>query len=73
MPELRFRKGNRVRFRLGLRFVEGTVKEDCGPIGIKGRHLYLVEFPVEPGSGAPSQIELPAVEMQLIQDTVAME
>jgi hypothetical protein len=44
MPERRFRKGDLVSFRIGLRTVQGEVKEDRGPIGIKGRHLYLVEF-----------------------------
>ena len=47
MSELRFHKGDPVRFRLGIRSVLGVVKEDRGPIGVKGRHLYLVEFPSE--------------------------
>ena len=37
MPEPRFRKGDRVRFRFGSRSVGGEVKEDRGPIGMKGR------------------------------------
>jgi hypothetical protein len=70
MSERRFRKGDQVRFQLGLRFVKGVVKEDVGPIGIKGRHLYLVEFPVERDSGAPNKVELPAEDMQLVTESV---
>ena len=73
MPEARFRKGDLVRFRLGIRSVQGEVKEDRGPIGVKGRHLYLVEFRPEPQSVALSQIELPADQLQAVQDTVSME
>ena len=47
MPKTQFHKGDRVTFRLGTRSVKGLVKEDRGPIGIKGRHLYLVEVQPE--------------------------
>jgi hypothetical protein len=73
MPERRFLKGDRVQFRFGIRSVQGEVKEDRGPIGIKGRHLYLVEFRVGPESIDISQVELPAEDMQLVQDTAATE
>ncbi len=53
MPESQFRKGDLVRFKLGTRSIQGEVKEDRGPIGIRGRHLYLVEFRSEPRSSAP--------------------
>ncbi len=66
MPETRFRKNDRVSFRLGLRRMEGIVKEDRGPIGVKGRHLYLVEFRREPQT--VSRIELPAVEMEMVDE-----
>ena len=69
MPETQFRKGDRVKFKLGTRSVRGLVKEDRGPIGIKGRRLYLVEFPAEPPS--PSQIELPADRLQRVHGRVA--
>jgi hypothetical protein len=69
MPEAQFHKGDRVKFRFGTRWVKGLVKEDRGPIGIKGRHLYLVEFPAEPQS--PSQIELPADELEAVPGAVA--
>jgi hypothetical protein len=72
MAEHRFRKGDLVRFRLSTRSIQGLVREDRGPIGVKGRHLYLVEFRPEPQSDSPVQIELPAEQLQLIQDTVSM-
>ena len=67
MPETRFRKGDRVKFRFGLHPVEGEVKEDRGPIGVKGRHLYLVEFLPEPQAEAPFHVELPAEDLQLVK------
>ena len=73
MPARRFHKGDLVRFRLGTRSIQGVVKEDRGPIGVKGRHLYLVEFRPEPEPVSLSLVELPADELQLIQDVVATE
>lgn len=73
MPEAQFRKGDLVRFRLGTRSVQGEVKEDRGPIGVKGRHLYLVEFRPEAQSASLSQIELPADELQAVRDPVSTE
>lgn len=61
MSESKIKKGDRVRFTVGIRSVQGIVKEDRGPIGIRGRHLYLVEFHAQPES--PSLIELPADEL----------
>jgi hypothetical protein len=65
--------GDRVRFRYGTREVTGTVKEDRGPIGIKGRHLYLIYFSPEPQSPSPSQIELPADQFELVRETGARD
>jgi hypothetical protein len=73
MSESQFRKGDQVRFRLGTRSVQGEVKEDRGLIGVMGRRLYLVEFRAESQSVAPSQIELPADQLQFVRDTVSME
>lgn len=73
MPEKKFRKGDRVRFRFGIYSVEGIVKEDRGPLGINGRHLYRVEFPFGLHAEAPSHIELPAEELQLVQDAVSKD
>jgi hypothetical protein len=71
--ERRFRKGDLVSFQIGLRTVQGKVKEDRGPIGIKGRHLYLVEFPGGIHAESPSLVELPAVEMQAVQGTASRD
>ncbi len=73
MPEPRFRKGDFVRFRLGIRFVQGQIREDRGPIGVQGRHLYLVEFPADHPSSARSLVELPADQLQPEGDSVTME
>lgn len=71
MAEHRFRKGDIVKFETGLRTIQGVVKEDRRPLGIKGRHLYLVEFGPLLHADAPSLIELPAVELQLVRDNIA--
>jgi hypothetical protein len=73
MPEARFRKGDHVTFRLGIRSVQGIVKEDRGPIGVKGRHLYLVEFPSAVDAYSFSQIELPADQLQPLAGPVSTE
>ena len=70
MPDLRFDKGDRVKFRLVTCFIEGIVKEDRGPIGVKARRLYLIEFRSEPQAESLSHIELPADELQPVQNTV---
>jgi len=66
MSNSRIRKGDLVRFQLGTRSVQGEVKEDRGPIGVRGRHLYLVEFRPETQSPTLSQIELPADELRAV-------
>ncbi len=73
MPERKFRKGDRVRFRFGIYPVEGIIKEDRGPIGIGGRHLFGVAFPFGLLSESPSYIELPAERLQLIEDSVSKD
>jgi hypothetical protein len=73
MPERKFRKGDRVRFRFGIYPVEGIIKEDRGPIGIGGRRLYGVEFPFGLHAESPSYIELPAERLQLIPDAVSKD
>ena len=70
MREPRFHVGDRVQFQLGRRIVQGVVKEDRGPIGVKGRRLYAVVFPF--GEGI-SRGEFPAVELELVPDTVSKE
>ncbi len=46
--------------------IAGVVKEDRGPIGVKGRHLYLVEFRPESLSESLSVVELPADQLQSV-------
>lgn len=65
MPETRFRKGDLVTFRVGITDVQGEIKEDRGPIGVKGRRLYLIEFPWDIDPVMIRQVELPAEEFQL--------
>lgn len=68
MTEKEVRKGVSVRFRFGVRFCHGVVTEDRGPLGIKGRHLYGIEFHLGPDSEEPSYIELPASDLELVRD-----
>lgn len=70
MSERRYRKGDQVRFRVGLRTVQGEIKEDRGPIGMNGRRLYLIEFRFGPNGESVSETELPAVDFELVQDPV---
>jgi hypothetical protein len=58
--------GDAVRFMMGPNPVNGTVKEDRGPIGHKGRRLYLIHFSFE----APlvMQTELPAEDLEVVRD-----
>ena len=71
MSEPRFRKGDHIEFQFGIRFVPGVVKEDRGPIGVKGRHLYRVEFKMDSLSDEVSEVEMPAVEMRRVSEAVA--
>jgi len=71
MPEPRFHKGDVVRFRFGLRLVQGVVKEDRGPIGKGGRRLYSVEFLPTAESNPPALIELPAVALEAVNGAVS--
>jgi hypothetical protein len=70
MPETRFRKGDLVRFQFGMRSIQGVVKEERGPIGIKGRQLYLVEFRAAAEADSTSLVELPAGELQRVREKV---
>jgi hypothetical protein len=64
MSERRFHKGDIVSFQLGTRWVQGTIVEDRGPIGVNGRRLYRVEFRVGPQSESVSHAELPAASLE---------
>jgi hypothetical protein len=44
MAQKRLHRGDWFEFKMGLSQIRGDVQEDRGPIGIKGRRLYLIEF-----------------------------
>ena len=73
MTKKSFRTGQLVTFKYGTRSVQGVVKEDRGPIGMKGRVLYLVEFRPEVESPYVSHIELPADQLKESEGTVSVE
>lgn len=74
MSEQRFRKGDKVSFLYGgTRLVHGIVKEDRGPLGVKGRRLILVEFRYDLPCDEPMEIELPVDRLQLVEDAVPTE
>lgn len=73
MSKKSFRNGQLVVFKYGTRSVQGIVKEDRGPIGIKGRVLYLVEFRPEVESSDVLHIELPADQLKEPVRTVSVE
>jgi hypothetical protein len=54
-----------VRCRLAGRTVVGEVREDRGPIGVGGMHLYLIAY--EMGKGNPYSIELPRDEIEVVE------
>jgi hypothetical protein len=57
--------GAKVTFRIAGRAQVGRVLEDRGPIGLGGRHLYLVRYEVGKGNWYSS--ELPADEIDDIE------
>ncbi len=60
----RFQRGDRVRFPFGSSVVIGVIIEDRGPIGVGGRRLYGIEFPLTPEE--LRYIELPEEEFSAI-------
>lgn len=73
MSKQTFQVGQLVTFKYGTRDVQGVIKEDRGPIGMKGRILYLVEFRPETESPYLSRIELPAERLKIIERTVSTD
>jgi hypothetical protein len=73
MSKQTFQVGQLVTFKYGTRDVQGVVKEDRGPIGMKGRVLYLVEFRRDTESPYLSHIELPADRLKKVERTVSTE
>lgn len=72
MSNKTFRRGQLVTFLFGTRPTQGVVKEDRGPIGLKGRVLCLIEFRLEGGDHA-SHIELPAERLTEVAAPVTTE
>ncbi len=70
MSKPKFHVGQLVNFQFGTRDVQGIVKEDRGPIGMRGRVLYLVEFRQDAQSPELSNIELPADRLQKAENAV---
>lgn len=70
MSKRAFHTGQRVRFNYGQRTVRGVIKEDRGPIGMKGRVLYLIEFRAGEQSPDTSHIELPADQLEAVEESV---
>lgn len=64
MSERKYRRGDRVQFWFVNRTVQGTVREDRGPLGIGGRRLYLIEFRPSSVDDDLFQIELPAADFE---------
>lgn len=73
MSKNTFQVGQWVTFKYGTRDVQGVVKEDRGPIGMKGRVLYLIEFRRETESPYLSHIELPADRLKKIERIVSTD
>jgi hypothetical protein len=73
MSKQTFHVGQLVTFKHGTRIRRGVIKEDRGPIGMKGRVLYLIEFHREAGSPDVSRIELPAEQLKEVEDGVSTE
>lgn len=57
-----FQVGDRVRVDFGRRKLTGVIVEDRGAIGAHGRHLFQVDFPMDPFE--PMSVELPEDEME---------
>ena len=57
-----FQVGDRVRVDFGRRKLTGVIVEDRGAIGAQGRHLFLVDIPMDPFE--PMSVELPEDELQ---------
>lgn len=68
MSEKRYKVGDIVQFPWGTRMIQGVIREDRGPLGIGGRHLYGIEFHVELEEEPTRYVELPAVEFELVEE-----
>lgn len=57
-----FRVGDRVTFTFGDKRISGTIIEDRGRIGVKGRRLFAIRARLD--HAAESIIEIPAEELR---------
>ncbi len=71
MSKPTFQVGQRVNFKFGTRDMQGVVKEDRGPIGMKGRVLYRIEFRFDAEAPDLSYIELPADRLTKVERTIS--
>lgn len=62
----KFTVGQTIRFRFGIDTFTGTIKEDLGPIGVKGRRIYTIAF--TPDSTPEMIIELPGDYIELVPE-----
>jgi hypothetical protein len=53
----------------GFRRTTGTVIEDLGPIGIEGRRVFAIEFPI--AESDPKTIELQVDEFEVVKRRAA--
>jgi hypothetical protein len=60
-----FAEGDRVRLVWGVTPVEGTIIEDCGNIGVRGRRLYRVRVQLDDVSD-PLDLLMAAEELTLV-------
>jgi hypothetical protein len=69
------RVGDYVTFLFGARTVTGIIKEDCGPIGRKGRNLYRIQFSGGLYVPEPFHVELGADQFTVVspEDVAAGE
>lgn len=58
----RFRVGDRVTFKFGDKRITGTIIEDRGTIGVKGRRLFAIRVKLD--RVAEYIIEIPAEELK---------
>ena len=66
-PDTSLKVGAKVAFTFGLDRVKGVIVEDRGPIGVDGRRLFRVRFPLRPKSEDEEHFaELPADRFKVL-------
>ena len=64
-----FHVGDQVQIDFGRRKLTGTIVEDRGAIGVRGRHLFSVSVPIDPFD--PMLVEVPDDEIEALQPGAA--